>query len=290
MNLPPFEVDAIGVFDTSRLQIVWRDEKTAPEPELDRMVEQVWRRELQRARRLGGHLFNGQLVRYLRHELREGSLRVEVGWTDYARFMGTNYLNWHRGDELGWERYSNPLGVSANVVTCDGWMVLGRRNEKVACHPGYVHSLGGSLEASERQADGRLDAFACMRRELREEAGIEAEDLEEMVCLGIIRDPYVRQPELIFDARLRLTLEEVTRRVHASDEEHTGVEACRDTGESIETFVRTTQRIAPVAVGALCLHGRRRYGEEWLGGLVRRLPPPVPPFPSELQDGADLGA
>jgi hypothetical protein len=286
----PFIIDALGVFDEAHLGIVWCDESQAATPELDRLVEVVWRRQLKASRRAGVHLFNGRLVRYLRHTQENGTLRVEVGATDYARFMGTNYLNWHRGDEFGWERFSNPLGTSANIITSDGWLVLGRRNEKVACHAGYVHSLGGSIEAAERRADGTFDAFASMRRELAEEAKIVNDEIEELICLGLIRDPHVRQPELIFNATVRMTREEVAGRIQSADDEHVGVEACRDLPEAIETFIRTTPRVAAVAAGGLCLHGRRMWGGAWFDQTVRRLPPPIPPQISQFENRTGLSS
>jgi 8-oxo-dGTP pyrophosphatase MutT (NUDIX family) len=277
MTQMPFLIDAYGLFDGNQLRIEWREEPRAARAELDRLIERTWIEQLAASRRMGRHLFNGQLARYLRHQIRDGRLLIEVGPTDYAAFMGTNYLHPDRGDEFGWELYSNPIGTSATVITADGWLLYGRRNHKVACHPGYVHTLGGSLEAQDRREDGTLDAFSSMARELREEAGIRVEETSQLVCLGMIRDPFVRQPELIFDANVALTRDELSRRIHSGDEEHTSLVACLDQPRAMLAFIRETEKIAPIAVGALCLHGRRCFGEAWFEGIMRELPAPHPP-------------
>lgn len=277
MTKPPFLVDAYGLFRGSQLRIEWRDEPRAPHPELDQLIQRTWIEQLAASRRMGGHLFNGQLARYLRHRLHQETLCIDVGPTNYAEFMGTNYLHPHRGEEFGWDLYSNPIGTSATVITSDGWLIYGRRNQKVACHPGYVHNLGGSLEAHDRRPDGTLDAFASMARELHEEAGIREEETDELVCLGLIRDPFVRQPELIFDATVSLTREQLSCRIQSGDDEHTHLEACQDQADKVIEFIRMTDKFAPIAVGALCLHGRRRFGEDWFQQILPQLPPPCPP-------------
>lgn len=277
MNLPAFEVDATGVYRPGDLHIAWRDEPASMDRELLGLIEQTWTREMAAARHDGRNLFNGQLVRYLRHQVDGHTLSIQVGPTDYAAFMGTNYLHYDRAVELGWESFSNPIGTSTNVITADGKLVCGRRNQKVACHAGFVHNIGGGLEAGERRADGTFDAFASMRRELHEEAGVEEKQIRELVCLGMIRDPFVRQPELIFDARVSLSRREIEQRMNAMDDEHEQFVSCADDPEAILRFIQTTPKIAPISVGALCLHGRRIFGEAWYQRVLPQLPPPLPP-------------
>ena len=216
-----FTVDAFGVFGPGRVRVVWRDEPRPTNAPLDALVDRTWAEALHEAERSGAVLFNGQLARYLRHRVQEEALYIEVGPTDYAQFMSTNYLNHARGDEFGWDLFSNPIGTTATLVTRDGWLLYGRRSKRVACHAGYVHTFGGGLEAGERNAAREFDVFGSVRRELAEELGLRAAEISSMVCLGLIRDATIRQPELIFDAHLTLTRAEVeTRLVHDRQHEH----------------------------------------------------------------------
>jgi 8-oxo-dGTP pyrophosphatase MutT (NUDIX family) len=265
MPEPSFLVDASGPFTREQLRIAWYEEPRGPHAMLDALVDRTWKAELEAARRDGRVLFNGQLVRLLRHRVRGGALELDVGPTDYREFMGTNYLNWRRLPEFGYEFFSNPIGTSAVLVTCDGWLVLGRRNDRVACHPGYIHSFGGGLEAGEKGPDGTFDAFAATARELKEELRIEAGDIAWMSCLGLIRDAAIRQPELIFDARLRLSRADLNGRLRVDDpdEEHIEILACMDEPCALVSFVRDSRKMAPVALGAILLHGRISFGEDW---------------------------
>lgn len=271
----PFLIEVYGQFGPGRLRIIWRDEERPPHPALDALVAQTWERQLSAARSSGRMLFNGRLARYLCHHLENGTLVIDAGPTDYANFLATNLLNCERGQEWGWGLFSNPIGTSAAPVTSDGWILLGRRNQRVAFHASYAHTFGGALEPGDRRPDGLIDAFDSIRRELREELALGDADLEPdgIVCLGLIRDPAIRQPELVFEAPVRLSREEAAGRLNLADprQEHTALLACRDEPGAIVPFIRANTPIAPVAIGALCLHGRRQFGEAWFEQAMREL-------------------
>jgi 8-oxo-dGTP pyrophosphatase MutT (NUDIX family) len=107
-----------------------------------------------------------------------------------------------------------------------------------------------------------------MERELHEEIGIDPRDITGFVCLGLIHDRSIHQPELIFDVTVRQSSDELAG---MCDEEHTGVLACGDSAGTIVPFLREARPVAPVAIGALLLHGRSRFGEQWYEDALRAL-------------------
>ena len=261
----PFEIDVYGHYPPGMVRMNWLDQPAPAMPEIDRLVAQVWQEQVDIAKREGRRLFNGQLARYLRHRSCEKSLVIDVGPTDYATFMATNLFNPHRAAELGWENFSNPMGTSATIITSDGHLIYGRRGTNVAFHQGYVHTIGGGVEANEVDTDGRIDVFASIRREINEEIAIAPEAIRELTCLGLIYDRHIRQPALIFDAIVAHSREELIHRIDAGDpeEEHEEFVSCADQPDAILRFIKQTNKIAPIAIGAALLHGRRRFGEEW---------------------------
>ena len=268
-----FGVAAFGAFGPGQLEVLWRDEPRPAHAALDAMVARTWEACRRQAQQDGALLFNGQLARYLRHRVEAGRLVIEVGPTDYADWMGTNFCNWQRGEEFGWDLYSNPIGTTATLITSDGWLLYGRRSRRVACLAGYIHTFGGCLEPGERRPDGTFDAFASVLRELKEELDLAPADVTRMVCLGLILDTTIRQPEMIFDAYVRLSRSEIEARFRIDDpeQEHEAIVALRDEPAAAVPFIRSADRIAPVAVGAICLHGRRCFGEEWYAETLRIL-------------------
>lgn len=260
-------LDFCGEFPPGSVRIEWNDTARPPHPAIEEL-KLAWPRHVEEATRRGGILFNGKLVRYLGHELRNNAVVIQAEPTDYATFYCTNYLNHSRGDEIGWERFANAIGISANVITADGWLVYGRRGARVACHPGMVHAFGGTIEPSDRDDAGGLDAFASMDRELREELKLSPTEVIDLICLGQIRDPVIRQPELVFDAALRLTRRQLEERLGPNDVEHDEIVALRDSQGEFSGFLADTPSAVPILVGALCLHARRTFG---LAGYDRLL-------------------
>lgn len=264
----PFLLDFSGEFAPGDVRV----EFSPVAGPLDSRIEPLklaWPQHVERVTRAGGVLFNGPMVRYLDHELDGGKLIIRAEPTDYATFYCTNWLNAHLGDSIGWERFANPIGISANVLTSDGWILYGRRGQKVALHPGTVHAFGGTLEPTDRNPHGELDVFESMARELREELRLSPDEHTDLLCLGMIRDPHVRQPELVFDARLALGREELIRRLAASDPEHDEIVAVRDEPAAAD-FLRTTPSAMPILIGALSLHARRMFGAEHLIDALKR--------------------
>jgi hypothetical protein len=262
----PFVVQAAGCFGPGRVLVKY---VSAPRPTttiLEGLIAKEWKRRTAEAGAKGRVLFNGELLRYVGHEVRGGeTFELTVGPTCYRDFVGTNLYNHQRVAEFGWQCFANPVGTTATLVSKDGLICYGRRSEQVAYHQGHVHTFGGALEEEDRRADGEVDAFVSLRRELKEELNLEGAEVEDLCCVGLIRDTEILQPELLFEGRLRLTAEELQGRWRRAEAraEHEGLVTLSDQAEAIVPFIRGCGPIAPVAVGALFLHGRRRWGEEW---------------------------
>jgi len=269
----PFAIDAVGQFSPDQLRIRWQNQPRPTSPELDAMIADAWARMSADCRRRSAMLFNGQLVRYLSHQHTGDRLEIEAGPTNYRDFVGTNLLNGQRVDEIGWDHFANPIGTTATVISSDNFLLYGRRNDRVAFHANHLHTIGGGLEDRERAADHTIDAFASIQRELHEELSIKPDEIAELTCVGLIHDRQIHQPELIFDATVTLTRAELLDRLDLDDahQEHTAIESCPDQSDAVIPFIQSAGLIAPVAIGALFLHGHRRWGADWYNRTAETL-------------------
>src|SRR5688500_85996 len=129
------------------------------------------------------------MCRLERCEASPEALRLWVSPTSYKPFLGTNLT----GVDVLASALANPLGLSAALVTSDGWLMLGRRNTSVAYYPNRTHPFAGSLEPGEL-----TDVFKGVLRELDEELGLSEREVAEIRCLGLIEDAKLRQPEIVF--------------------------------------------------------------------------------------------
>ena len=267
----PFVVDVIGRYPPSQVRVTLDPSPRPTTPELDALIEAEWERQTALAKGTDRLLFNGPLMRYVRHEVTEPSnnrpaeLHLTVGPTCYRDFVGTNLFNRHRLGEFGWERFANPIGTTATLTTSDDQICYGRRSARVSYHSLHVHTFGGALEERDRTPDGSINPFGSLCRELVEELCLPREELRDLICVGLIRDNEIHQPEMLFEARLDLTAEELLARWNSAEskDEHDEIVSLPDEPDAIVPFIKNCGPIAPVAIGALFLHGRLRWGQDW---------------------------
>ncbi len=182
-----------------------------PTAQLSALIDTAWTTACARP---GVHLFDGPLCRFEQLIADPDHFHLVVSRCSYKQFLGTNGCHAQWAARHGWASLANAVGTSAALVSGDGWLVFGRRSTAVALYPGWAHPFGGILEPGET-----LDLLAEMQRELHEEIGLSADEVSELACIGLVRDPHLLQPELIYVARTPLPLAELERRLDAG--EHT---------------------------------------------------------------------
>lgn len=266
----PFVIDVCGRFVPDHLIIDYDSALRPTTQALDALIAEQWERQLALARTDGRVLFNGDLLRYVAHDLHTDSqtvyFRLTVGATCYRDFVGTNLFNRQHLNTFGWRCFANPVGTTATLITTDGYICYGRRSKAVAYHGGYVHTFGGTLEKNDRNSQGTVDPFASVLRELREELAVETADLMDFICVGLLRDKEIYQPELLFEGRLKLTFAEVLERWRQAEaqSEHEDIVKIPDYPDRALAALQEIAPVAPVALGAVFLHGRQTWGEDWL--------------------------
>lgn len=164
--------------------------------------------------REGGSSARPTLSRINEGNATPGMLELDLSPTSYRIFFGTNLSNPGLADRFGKSALANATGLSACLMTSDGFLMLGRRNSSVAYYPGRVHPFAGSLEPNDAG-----DVFAAMQRELAEELSIKPGEIQDMHCAAIAEDRSIRHPELIFPIFLSLTREQVEARLDAAEHE-----------------------------------------------------------------------
>jgi len=265
LSCSPFMVDVFGRFTPDQVTQTWHDQARRTTERIEAIIEKTWNEKLADARQKNQPLYNGELARLLRCTVKQGKLHLDLGQTCYRDFLGTNLYNTQSVLEFGADCLSNALGISTTVLTRDGFVCYGRRNNRVAFHQGYLHTFGGALESADRMPGGEYDVFSAAMRELCEELMLQPNEIKQIVCTGMVRDRELLQPELLFDAMITLTRNEVLGRFDpdADGQEHSAIECCWDIPEEVRTFLGRSAPIAPVCEGALMLHGRHSWGQDW---------------------------
>ncbi len=240
--VPPFIIHTTGDWPPGHVKVEWTASTRRIVPEVEQHINRAW---AEASARLGNKLFDGPMCRLERWHASPRELRLVFSHTSYRPFLGVDLMNPQLTDDYGLEILARPVGVSSALQTSDGWLLLGRRNDAVACHPNRVHPFAGALESRDV-----LDAFDEVRRELREEIALGAEDIEAITCLGMIEDTALRQPELVFHVRAARTRSQIESTLDR--QEHHATYPVRATKSDVALALRDPI-LTPVAQGALTL-------------------------------------
>ena len=267
----PWRLDWARRYTRDQVAVEMSDVPRSSDPVVERAIDEAWGRELERAKREGTLLYDGRLGRLIQAEATTTGVRFRLGHTSFREFIGTHVAHMEGTAIVGAEHLANPLGISALPITTDGFIVLGRRGFGVRVHGGCLHPFGGMLEAADLRPDGSYDIFGSAARELGEELGLAGDEITELAIVGLIRDRALDQPELVFDASLRLSRSQLEAKFDGdfSDAEHTRIEFVPDDRASFVPFLADADLVTPVALGALLVHGRHRWGTLWFESITK---------------------
>ena len=262
-----FEILARGLFRLDQLIITYNPALKMPtSPAIERWMDTLWAQKLAAARERGVPLFDAPLYRFVDVEARAGgTLHVTLGDTAYKEYVTTRDPEFSTGKQR--QELGNALAVCSVVETSDGYILLDKRHG-VDVYVGRYHVIGGFFERElDSLENGQPDPFGAMRREIREETGIQPADIVEQYCLGLVYDLATPHAELCFLTRLSISLSEVKTRV-PEENEIQQLKALYITEQSLHDFIRQNHgNISATGEPNLQLYGELLFGQQWLHSL-----------------------
>ena len=187
------------------------------------------------------------------------ALHLVLGDTSYKEYVTTRVPEFFQGRDR--QELSNALAVCSVIETSDRYILLDKR-QGVDVYVGRYHVIGGFFERG-LEMMGQPDPFGAVRREIREETGIQVDDIREQFCLGVVYDLSTPHGEMCFLTRLHISLAEVQTR-KAEDNEVKQLLSLAVTAESLREFVlRYHGNISPTGEANLLMYGAVEFGEQW---------------------------
>jgi hypothetical protein len=265
-----FEMLAQGLYRPDQLIVTYdpalRMPKTA---EIENWMESLWQEKLARAKANGTRLFDAPLFRFVSAQVTDDQLTITIGDTSYREYVATRTSEFglmYPRQELG-----NALSVCSVIETSDEAILLEKR-QGVDVYVGRYHVIGGFFErALDTDQRERPDPFAAMRREIREETGIQTDDIHDQYCLGAVYDITTPHAELCFLTRLHIPLAEVHKR-QPEDNEIQHLLSLPVNAESLRAFLLDNHgNISATGEPNLTLYGGWKFGVEWYQDVIQQL-------------------
>ncbi len=139
----------------------------------------------------------------------------------------------------------------------------------VDVYVGRYHVIGGFFERN-LDTTTRPDPFRAICREIREETGIQSNDIQEQYCLGVVYDLTTPHGEICFLTRLKITLAEVYRRT-PEENEIKQLQSLYVTQESLKDFLLANHsNISATGEPNLLMYGGWKFGEGWLEEVMEQ--------------------
>ena len=204
-------------------------------------------------------LYESQLFRFVSTQsCADGTLQLVLGDTTYKEYVTSRLPEFAQGRTR--QALGNAIAVCSVVETSDGAILLDKR-QGVDGYQGRYHVIGGFFERERDMADTMPDPFAAMRREIREETGIQSTDIAEAYCLGGVYDLGLPHGELCFLHRLCIPISTALTR-QPEDNEIQQLLTLHVTATSLRDFILTHHgNISATGEANLVLYGAWKYGE-----------------------------
>ena len=294
-----FEILARGLYRPDQLEITYDPSLSMPtSPAIQEWMDTLWQQKLATAQQKSIPLYDAPLFRLIHAETRPNTqhkntlvppvgagdgLHLILGNTSYKEYVTTrepSFAHNHAREDLG-----NALSVCSVVETTDGHILLDKR-QGVDVYVGRYHVIGGFFErnldtstttattatsATTATTATNPDPFGAIRREIREETGIQAADIADQYCLGAVYDLATPHAELCFLTRLNIPLNEVRQRV-PEEHEIKQLLSLNVTEESLRDFILTNHgNISATGEPNLLLYGAEKFGKRWFEEIMGRL-------------------
>lgn len=262
-----YEILVRGLFRPDQLIITYHPAQRMPtSPAIQQWMDTFWEQKLAQAQERGVPLFDAPLYRFVDVETRQdGNLHVTLGDTGYKEYVTTRAPEFSAARER--REQGNALAVCSVVETSDGFILLDKR-QGVDIYVGRYHVIGGFFQRDlDRLQNGQPDPFGAIRREIREETGIQPADIAQQYCLGLVYDLATPHAELCFLTRLHIPLSEVKTRT-PEENEIKQLETLYVTEQSLRDFIqRNHGNISATGEPNLRMYGELRFGRDWLHSL-----------------------
>lgn len=172
------------IYMFSKLDLFVKNEEVELPPAYRQSVRENWDNEIKNGKTYN----NGRIYTISGYNFNSQNKTLYIQLSDYS-----HYLYSRKTDP---DVYScRSLAANALFLTNDNYLVLGKMRDTTS-FPGKIKFIGGAVSEDDIADNGNVDTLGCMKRECREEVGIDPNDKDlvkriEPLC-------YITRPHFTF--------------------------------------------------------------------------------------------
>jgi hypothetical protein len=169
-------------------------------PEIAEMIEKSWESRPQDEK----YFYDGTVYSMIEYSFINPILKCKVQKTSFKAFYGSNIKNNEK--IVNKSILANAIAACVVIYSNDGYILVGKRSQKVAEDNEYWHVIGGTMEGVEFK-DERVpeNPYDLIKKEILEEVSITPNDIEDLHCIGFGLSKHNHKYEFLFECKTNLT-------------------------------------------------------------------------------------
>lgn len=254
-----FEISAEGKFQPEQIEVQITNGSLKRSVESENFIEQQWQQKLAdglkswpndtkptRYRLAGTKVMDNRLIL---------TLDPCVSYRDFAGSNSSDFAKRFGPDYLPRALAVTVILIAKNKNGEEQILMTLRKPDHDYKAGGYHISTGGFMEI-----DKETDPTRAALRELHEESGIDETELNSLVCIGVVANPWTKHSDIVYEAKTALSVEDILTKEH--DRENNLLFIPTERKKLQQWLLGTAHAATGIATAGLLLTGKESVGRE----------------------------
>ena len=132
-------------------------------------------------------MFSGDLLSVVNNDSNSKYIKLDTILTTYDDYYITRTKEFR--EQFPDEKNTNVLSTGCVLITSDNCILLGKRNLQLAVNPGKITIVSGMVDNNDINENKQVDLFGCIKREIKEEIGVDSDEIKKLICMGLVQKP-----------------------------------------------------------------------------------------------------
>jgi len=235
-----------GLFDKSHVIITFSNKSNARESSVSEYIQEHWNKTVQK----NPLMFSGDLLSVVNNNSNPEYIKLDTILTKYDDYYITRTKEFQQ--EFPNQKSTNVLSTGCVSITSDNYVVLGKRSLQLSVSPGKITIVSGMADNEDIIKNNQVDVFGCITREIKEEIGVNSNEIKELICMGLIEKPRNQGIFIPFFGSFNIPFSKITER--ENDGELIELFKIKNSEKEIIKVLEDSTKLSSVAISSLKIY------------------------------------